>query len=205
MRQELSATLAEMGHVAGDVAFAGSGEPTWPSEFPEALGIARGLARDLARRIPLRVFTCGARLDAEPVAVALEALVRSSEGEVWVKLDTWDEGTIARFWSSRGQAEHEGRVIRFGRRAPVVLQTMLVRRPGDATVEETASGLAAALERLLHGGCRVERVVLSTLLRDPGTPADLLPYGRAEMEQVAETLCRCSVPVSFVANRSLGV
>jgi wyosine [tRNA(Phe)-imidazoG37] synthetase (radical SAM superfamily) len=170
VREELSAALAELGGVAGDLAFAGSGEPTWPSEFPAALQLARELVGRLPRRFPVRVFTCGATLDREPVALALKDLARSGDGEIWVKLDAWDEATHQRFWSTRGQAEHERRVADFGRRVPVVLQTMLVHRPDGVTVEETASGLAAAVGRLLAAGCRVERVVLSTLFREPGDP-----------------------------------
>jgi len=199
--EELSAALAEVGAVAGDVVLAGSGEPTWPSEFPAALQLARDLVRQLPRRIPVRVFTCGATLDSEPVAQALAELIESGEGEVWVKLDAWDEPTHRRFWSTHGQAEHEHRVAAFGRRAPVVLQMMLVHRPDGVTVEQTASGLAAVVGRILGEGCRVERVVLSTLFREPGDASTTLSaYGDAEMARVADAVRGAGVSVAVPAN-----
>ena len=103
------------------------------------------------------------------MARALSELVASGDGEVWVKLDAWDEATHRRFWGTRGQDEHERRVAAFGSKTPVVLQTMLVHRPEGGTVEQIASGLAAAVGRLVGAGCKVERVVLSTLFREPGT------------------------------------
>jgi wyosine [tRNA(Phe)-imidazoG37] synthetase (radical SAM superfamily) len=206
VRDELSAALAELGGVAGDLAFAGSGEPTWPAEFPAALALARELVGRLPRRFPIRVFTCGATLDREPVARALEDLARSGDGEIWVKLDAWDETTHQRFWSTHGQTEHERRVADFGRRTPVVLQTMLVHRPDGVTVDENASGLAAAVGRLLAAGCRIERVVLSTLFREPGDAhVPLSAFAASEVTRVAEAIraagVRVVVPASLPADR----
>jgi wyosine [tRNA(Phe)-imidazoG37] synthetase (radical SAM superfamily) len=200
LRQELSAALAELGAVAGDIAFAGSGEPTWPVEFVAALQAAREQVVRLPRRIPVRVFTCGATLDREPVARALHDLVASGDGEVWVKLDAWDEVTHRRFWSTRGQAEHERRVAAFGRTTPVVLQTMLVHRTDGVTVDETASGLAGAVARLVADGCRVERVVLSTLFREPGDAhVSLSALSAEEVARVADAIRGAGVAVVLPA------
>ena len=123
------------------------------------------------------------------------------EGEVWVKLDAWDEATQRRFWSTHGQAEHEHRVAAFGRRAPVVLQTMLVHRTDGVTVEQTATGLAGAVCRIVGEGCRVERVVLSTLFREPGGPREALSaYDEAEMSRVAGAIRAVGVAVAVPAN-----
>jgi wyosine [tRNA(Phe)-imidazoG37] synthetase (radical SAM superfamily) len=204
VRDELRAALDELGAIAGDVAFAGSGEPTWPREFPEALGIARALVRDLPRPLPVRVFTSGSTLDREEVATALADLVSTGDGEAWVKLDTWDERTIQRYWSSRDQPGHERRVALLGRRAPVVLQTMLVHRAQDATLEQTAAGLVQVVERLLRAGCRIDRLVLSTLIREPGQArAELRAYGEPEMETVAEALRATGVRVAPLPNEAL--
>jgi wyosine [tRNA(Phe)-imidazoG37] synthetase (radical SAM superfamily) len=204
LRDELSTALVELGAVAGDLAFAGSGEPTWPVEFPEALQAAREQVARLSRKIPVRVFTCGATLDREPVARALHDLVTSGDGEVWVKLDAWDEATHRRFWSTHGQAEHERRVAAFGRTTPVVLQTMLVHRAGDATegttVEQTASGLASVVGRLVAAGCRIERVALSTLFREPGDPhASLCAFSGQEVTRVAGAIRGAGVAVVLPA------
>ncbi len=197
VRRELSAALEESGAIAGDVVFAGSGEPTWPSEFPDALGIARALVRARGLAIPVRVLTGGTTLGRPEVASALETLVVSGDGEVWIKLDAWDEETHRRFWGTRGQAEHEARITAFGARVPVVLQVMLVHRADAVTVEQTARGLAETVGRLLASGGRIDRVVLSTLFRVPGVErADLSAYGREDLERVRAALRASKVAVA---------
>jgi wyosine [tRNA(Phe)-imidazoG37] synthetase (radical SAM superfamily) len=194
--EELAATLRVVGSEAGDVVFAGSGEPTWPSEFPGVLEAARDRVARLPRRLPVRVFTSGTTLDREVVAHALHALVHSGDGEVWVKLDAWDEASQQRFWGTRGKVAHERRVATFGAHTPLVLQSMLVHRRPDATVQDAASGLAAAVARLLAHGCRIDRVMLSTLFRPPGDGgAALAPYDEAELGRVAEAIRAVGVSV----------
>ena len=189
VRDELTAALERTGREAGDVVFAGSGEPTWPGEFPAALELARALVRASGLAIPVRVLTCGATLERADVQAALGALVASGEGEVWVKLDGWDEATHRRFWGTRGQAEHEARIEAFGRKTPVVVQSMLVRRHDAPSPGETAEGLAAAVTRLLAAGCRVQRVILSTLFRTPGDgDVELAPLTKDEIEVVARAV-----------------
>jgi wyosine [tRNA(Phe)-imidazoG37] synthetase (radical SAM superfamily) len=206
VRQELSAALSELGPVAGDLAFAGSGEPTWPAEFPAALELARELVGRQPRRFPVRVFTCGATLERESVARALAVLVGSGDGEVWVKLDAWDEATHRRFWGTHGQDEHERRVATFGSTTPVVLQTMLVHRPDGGRVAEIASGLAGAVGRVVAAGGKVERVVLSTLFREPGeSRLELSAMSGAEVALVADAIRAVGVivvvPAALPADR----
>jgi len=200
VQRELAATLDETGAEAGDVVFAGSGEPTWPAEFPRALEAARRLVKERSLPIPVRVLTCGATLERAEVVAALRALVESGDGEVWVKLDGWNEVTHRRFWGTRGQDEHEARIAAFGSRTPVVVQAMLVRRPEGPSPGDTAAGLAAAVGRLLAAGCRVQRVILSTLFRSPGDGThELAPFTGAEIERVATAIRATGAVVSLPA------
>jgi hypothetical protein len=201
---ELGQALVHTGASAGDVAFAGSGEPTWPDEFPRALALARSLTGALRatrdRHLPIRVFTSGVTLDREPVADALVDLVVGGDGEAWVKLDAWDEPTHRAAWGTQGQAAHERRLASLARRSPIVVQTMLVHREGGPGVDETAAGLAGALGRLLLDGARIDRVVLTTLFRAPGAPGHpLSPYSTPQMTRVATELGRVGIVVQLPA------
>lgn len=196
--QELHSALEQFGFLAADVAFAGSGEPTWSPQFAGALGIARRLATQRPRQIPVRVLTSGVTLGRADVASALADLVRSGDGEVWVKLDGWDEPSFRRAACVRGYVEHELRVLRFARTTPIVLQTMLVHRRDGPPIDEAATGLAAAVERLVSAGGAIRRVVLSTLFRPPGDPTvALAPFDDVELAQVADAIAATGVDVAL--------
>lgn len=188
LRRELDVALAHLPSGEADIAFAGAGEPTWSPSFVEALACATARAECHSPAIPVRVFTCGSTLGRAHVLQALTALVERGAGEVWIKLDGWDDRTLLSFAGIQGQQAHEARILGLAQRVPVVIQTMLAHRPRGPTLEETACGLASAIGRLLHGGARIDRVVLSTVLRRPGNPADVKRMTAEEIERVAKTL-----------------
>jgi len=76
-----------------------------------------------------------------------------------------------------------------------------VHRRNGLTIDEAVSGLTAALERLTSAGCRLDRVVLSTLFRPPGDPnAEVSALGQVEMALVADAIATTGVQVDGVRN-----
>jgi wyosine [tRNA(Phe)-imidazoG37] synthetase (radical SAM superfamily) len=197
LRKELSETFDDLlrrGERPVDVCFAGSGEPTWSPNFAAALEVAIDVA---AGRVPVRVMTSGATLDWERVREPLAALVARGAGEVWVKLDAWDEATIARFWASRGQARHESRIERFSRTTPVMLQALVASRTGGPDEATTAAGLRDAIARLRREGAKIERVYLTTMHRPAGSAdVHVRAYDDAALERVAAVIRETGVTVS---------
>jgi hypothetical protein len=174
---------------AVDIAFAGAGEPTGSPSFPDALEVARWIAH--TPRLPVRVFTSGTTLDRRAVRDALADLVRDAAGEVWIKLDVWDETSIGRIWGIRGQAEHEARIVAFARTTPIVLQCLVADRAGGPSARETREGLAFAIDRLRVAGARIDGVRVSTLLRPPGRPlgdAEIAAYDDLTLISIADAL-----------------
>ena len=201
LRDEVESALDQFGFLAKDVTFAGSGEPTWSPQFAAALAMARELTTSRPRHLPIRVLPSGVTLDLPDVARALANLAHSDDGEVWVKLDAWDEVSYRRAAGVRRYGEQERRIVRFARTTPVVLQIMLVHRRNGLTIDEAVSGLTAALERLTSAGCRLDRVVLSTLFRPPGDPnAEVSALGQVEMALVADAIATTGVQVDGVRN-----
>ena len=182
---------------AVDVVFAGSGEPTWSPSFADALEVARWIAH--LPPIPVRVLTSGTTLDRRAVRDALAHLVRDGAGEVWIKLDTWDERSIARIWGVHGQAKHEARIAAFARTTPIVLQCLVANRPDGATVHATSSGLAAAIRRMRQAGARIDAVILGTLLRPPGRATPIAAYDPPTLRAIAEALAATGVRVRVPA------
>ncbi len=202
LRIELSSTfqaLAERGEQAVDVCFAGSGEPTWSPNFAAALEVAIDVA---AGRVPVRVLTSGATLDWERVREPLAGLVARGAGEVWVKLDAWDEATIARFWASRGQARHEARIARFARETPTVLQVLVAARTHGPSIDATRRGLRDAIQRIVAAGAKIQRVSLTTMHRPPGTAdQEVSAYDDDALDEIASVVREAGLPVTVAYAR----
>jgi len=173
---DLSVLRAELGEALEgasgefDIAFAGAGEPTWSPSFADALAIAVSAAATHEPKPKVRVFTCASTLDRAEVLRTLVDLVASGSGEAWVKLDSWNDETLRAFSSIRGQAAHEARIVKLARAVPVVIQSFVAKRPGAPDFATTARGLADAVERILGAGAKIDRVVLTTVLRPLGHP-----------------------------------
>jgi wyosine [tRNA(Phe)-imidazoG37] synthetase (radical SAM superfamily) len=161
---ELYSALDRHGALAGDIAFAGSGEPTWSPAFGDALDLARVQLDVRALSIPVRVFTTGRTLEKPAVRGALERLVWDDDGEVWLKLDAWDEDSYRAIHGVRNYERHEERIVKFCRAVPVVLQVMLADRD-EIPVSLAIAGIREAALRLICEGALIERVVLGTITR----------------------------------------
>lgn len=167
---ELYSALDRHGALAGDIAFAGSGEPTWSPAFADALDVARVQLDVRALSIPLRVFTTGRTLEKPAVRGALERLVWDDDGEVWLKLDAWDEESFRVIHGVRSYEAHQQRITTFCRSVPVVLQVMLADRD-DIPVGDAIRGVREAILRLVCEGALLERAVLGTITRPVASSA----------------------------------
>ena len=160
-----------------DVAFAGDGEPTTPSEFPAAARAAREARDRLAPGVPLRLLTNATLFHKDRVRAALAEF----DG-LWCKLDA---GTEAYFQVVDGTRLAFRRILDnlllVARERPIVLQSLFLtlngRGPGDAEI-------AAWVERMreiVDQGGRIEHVQVYTVARTPSDPrAGALPGGRLE-------------------------
>lgn len=184
---------------AADVTFAGSGEPTWSPYFREALSLALRCARVRALRVV--VLTSGALLGRPSIRDALVALVRDHAGEVWVKLDTWNEASMMQIAGARGQALHEDRIVSLAADVAVGAQILVAHREPDFTVEETALGLASTVRRLRGRSALLMSARITTLLRPAGRPgvASLRAYSSKELSVVVAAIRAQGPLVSAVA------
>jgi wyosine [tRNA(Phe)-imidazoG37] synthetase (radical SAM superfamily) len=197
LESELRQALAGHARSAKAIVFAGSGEPTWCPQFEEALTIALACVRCLAPRpLPIHVLTCGATLDRANVVRVLEELVRSGEGEVWVKFDAWDEESYGTINGSRAFERAKERIQALGRRVPIVLYTLVARRADGEENEQLGMNLALAIGDLVGGGACIERVELTTALHPPATGSAyaITPLDGSELALVAAEIS-ATVPV----------
>jgi wyosine [tRNA(Phe)-imidazoG37] synthetase (radical SAM superfamily) len=188
---EVRAALEAHGTHVGAIVFTGPGEPTWSPQFEQALTIVLACVRCLSRRpVPVRVLTCGAMLERVNVVRALEELVRAGEGEVWVKLDAWDEDSFQAYNGGRAFDRSLQRIAAFARSVPIVLRTTAVRRRGCGGPDRLGARLEVVIRSLVEAGACIERVELGTL----ADSARRVPLSAAELARVAAPIAS-TVPV----------
>jgi wyosine [tRNA(Phe)-imidazoG37] synthetase (radical SAM superfamily) len=191
-----------IGHTrsAQAIVFGGSGEPTWCPQFEQALTIALACVRCLAQHpVPIRVLTSGVTLERASVARVLKDLVRAAEGEVWVKLDAWDDESYRSINGSQGFERAKARLVAFAQRVPVVLQALVARRAGGPGPEQLGMNLARVIADLIASGACILRVELTTALHRPATGAQVTPLDGSELARVAEQIA-AAVPVRIVGS-----
>jgi hypothetical protein len=215
LEAKLRAAFERHGRHLTEIVFTGPGEPTWSPQFEQALTIARACARCLARQlVPVRVLTCGATLHREPVLRALEDLVRSGEGEVWIKLDAWDEESFGRINGARAYDRAAARIVALAKRIPVVLRTTVAQRNSAADPRQRAdrnegssacaaqlgAHLAEAVRALVSQGACIERVELGTVASPTRAP-EVAPLSASELALVARAIA-AAVPVRIRGDAS---
>jgi wyosine [tRNA(Phe)-imidazoG37] synthetase (radical SAM superfamily) len=163
-----------------DIAFAGDGEPTTPSEFPAAASAVREMRDRLAPDVPLRLLTNATLFHKPKVHAALAAF-----DELWCKLDA---GTEAYFQLVDGTRLPFRRILDnlllVARERPIVIQAMLMAIDGRGP---DAAEIAAWVERMreiVAGGGRIDHVQVYTVARKPSDPR-FGPLEAPRLERIA--------------------
>jgi len=146
-----------------DIAFAGDGEPTTPSEFPAAARAAREALDRSALGVPLRLLTNATMLDRPRVRMALPLF-----DELWCKLDA---GTESYFHTVDGTRLAFRKILDnllgVARERPIVIQSMFVSLAGAGPPEAEIEAYAGRLREILDQGGRIGLVQVYTVARRP--------------------------------------
>jgi len=149
-----------------DIAFAGDGEPTTPSEFPAAARAAREARDRLAPGVPLRLLTNATLLHKERVRAALAEF-----DELWCKLDA---GTEAYFHVVDGTRLPFQRIIDnlllIARERPIVIQSLFLTLDGVGPDDAEIGMWVDRLSAIVTGGGRIDHVQVYTVARAPSDP-----------------------------------
>jgi len=170
-------TVAPERRRLADVAFAGDGEPTTPTEFPAAARAAREARDRLAPGVPLRLLTNATLLHKERVRAALGEF-----DELWCKLDA---GTEAYFRLVDGTRLPFRRILAnlalVSRERPIVVQSLFLTLDGAGPGDAEIAAWVARLREIAAGGGRIEHVQVYTVARAPAAPrVGALPGERLE-------------------------
>ncbi|MCP4808200.1 MAG: radical SAM protein [Proteobacteria bacterium] len=193
-------TTAEPLRRVNDVAFAGDGEPTSFSGFPDAVALVGQLLRrhDLSGVRPI-VLTNATLLQRPRVREGLRAL-DALDGRVWAKLDA---GTEPYFQFVDGTSLPFERVLKnlewCASERPLVIQAMFLRLWDLGPSDEEVAAWLACLQRIAAAGT-IELVQVYSIARHPARPVlQHLPV--AELELIADGVRSLGLNAEVYAGR----
>jgi wyosine [tRNA(Phe)-imidazoG37] synthetase (radical SAM superfamily) len=163
-----------------DVAFAGDGEPTTPSEFPAAARAAREARDRFAPGIPLRLLTNATLFHKERVLTALAEF-----DELWCKLDA---GTEAYFRVVDGTRLPFQRILDnlllVARERPIVIQSLFLALEGKGPEDAEIGAWVGRLGGIVAAGGTIDHVQVYTVARAPSDPR-CSPLDATRLEAIA--------------------
>tara|TARA_R110002095_G_scaffold203465_1_gene185444 strand:- start:2385 stop:3314 length:930 start_codon:yes stop_codon:yes gene_type:complete len=201
LRHWLGAISAEgyRGYPLKDIALAGDGEPTSVRILPQVLRLLLDLKQEfaLADAVKLVLFTNATGLDRKDLT-PLWAPFYKAKGEVWCKLDYWDQQSLTQLNRTRVSFQRLiEKIIAFGRVHPLVLQSCFFNWQSRLSIDDGYPGYVGLVKRLLDSGVQLEKIQAYTLARQPAE-TEALPWSNAEMDLLAASLRRClDLPVEL--------
>jgi wyosine [tRNA(Phe)-imidazoG37] synthetase (radical SAM superfamily) len=173
----LFATAAPEHRRLVDIAFAGDGEPTTPSEFPAVAQAVRELRHRRALGVPQRLITNATMLDRPRVKAALRCF-----DELWCKLDAGTESYFQKVDGTRAPFRKIlDNLLATARERPIVIQSMFLTWQGAGPSEGELEAYAQRLRAIVEGGGRIDLVQIYTVARRPADPrVGALPNQRLE-------------------------
>jgi wyosine [tRNA(Phe)-imidazoG37] synthetase (radical SAM superfamily) len=155
--------------VLRDIAFSGDAEPTSSPSFLAVVLAAAEMKRAFSLwDVKLVLITNATLLTRSSVAEAL-LVIKANNGEIWAKLDA---GTPEYYKLVNQPVIPFARVLEnilmAGRQQPIVIQTMVASISGKPFPVNEQEDYIHKLTELINLGCRITRIQLYTVARDPG-------------------------------------
>ncbi len=173
-----------------DIAFSGDGEPTTFREFFEAVQmVAEVKAQWDLPQVKLVLIT-NATMFQKPRVQAGLALLNSSNGEIWAKLEA---GTEAYYQQVDRTTIPFQRVLNNitteAGRAPLVIQAMFLRMHEQPPPEAELQAFCDRLNEIVQAGGQIKLVQVYTVARVPAETY-VSPLSRMEVDQIVEMVQR---------------
>lgn len=170
-----------------DIAVAGDGEPTTEKILPEVLELMVRLKENYQlKNCKLVLFTNGAGITKKALQDSLDLLF-SNMGEVWFKLDAWDDESYQRI--NRSQIPYSTilkNLVEFSRQHPVVLQSCIFKETDQPANTDSFLPLLQRILDLEGKGAAFQKIQLYTVARKPAE-SWILPLSNEEMNVISKT------------------
>ncbi|PCI29188.1 MAG: hypothetical protein COB67_04650 [SAR324 cluster bacterium] len=186
------------GHQLKDISIAGDGEPTTVKELPEILESMIRLKQQYhLDTCKLVLFSNGTQIDREDLRAIWPQFFKHN-GEVWFKLDYWDEASLKRINRTKSSFDQLLKnLIQLGREYPLVLQSCFFSWKGQAFSPEQYQPYLDLIQRLTQEGVQIKLIQAYTLARVPAE-SHATPWSNEDMDHLQRMLEeRLSVPIEI--------
>ena len=151
-----------------DISFSGDGEPTTCSHFRAAVDIAARLRGEFGLNDTKLVLITDACYLTRPVVMEGLAILDSSNGEIWAKLDAGTEEYYRRVNVPNYPLRHVIENITAAAMVrPVVIQSLFIRLDGVGPSEAEITAYTDRLNEIVDCGGRIKLVQVYTVARRP--------------------------------------
>ncbi len=177
------------GYRLRDIALAGDGEPTSEKQLPEVLQLLLDLKKEfgLGPDVKLVLFSNGSGIDRTDLS-AIWPEFFGAGGEVWFKLDYWDQQSLELINRTRLKFDSlVGKLASFGQQYPVVLQSCFFQWQGQPYSDASYRPYVELVAQLLRGGLKLQKIQAYTLARKPAE-SEAAPWEDSEMDRLAGLL-----------------
>ncbi len=169
-----------------DISIAGDGEPTTYSLLPDLIAeIIHKREQHALNDCKLVLFTNGSKIDRNDLQDVLPRFYNSN-GEIWFKLDYWDERSLKRINRTGISAEKLVKnLVDLGRQYPLVLQSCFFSWDNEKFVQDIYLKYVESIRNLLEEGVKIKLIQAYTLARIP-MDSRALPWSNTDMERLCQ-------------------
>ncbi|MEH6650443.1 MAG: hypothetical protein V7707_10500 [Motiliproteus sp.] len=207
LRHWLTAIAEEgyRGYPLKDIGLAGDGEPTTVRILPQVLQLLLDLKQEfkLAAEVKLVLFTNGTGLERKDLQPLWQPFYQAA-GEVWCKLDYWDEQSLQQL--NRTELRFDrliSKIKAFGSQYPLVLQSCFFSWQASEFDDDYYDRYIDLVQQLSDAGVQLEKIQAYTLARQP-SEAEAKPWSDTEMDRLGVALrARLAMPVELFYETSV--
>ncbi len=189
--------------VLKDVSIAGDGEPTLckllPNLLIELAAIKKRLRLDGCKLV---LFTNGTNLARPELQVVLPEFYKN-DGQIWFKLDFWDQSSFHRINRSKiAYSKILENLNTVGKKHPVIFQSCFFSWNNEAYIPTLYDPYVDFVKQLQKSGVRIEMIQVYTLARRPAEPS-AKPWPDEVMDNIHESLSsKLDLKLSIIYSQS---
>lgn len=190
------------GYPLRDIAIAGDGEPTMVRELGNLIGSIIELKKKYQLdECKLVLFTNGTHIHSKNLKAQLPSFFNNS-GEIWFKLDFWDEISLRKVNRTRSSyISLINNLKQLGSEFPLVLQSCFFSWQGERLKPSHYEKYRNLINHLLSAGVQIKLIQVYTLARKPAEH-QAKPWMDEEMEEISSYLKRyLNVPIEIYCEK----
>ncbi|MBU2512883.1 radical SAM protein [bacterium] len=187
-----------------DISIAGDGEPTLKKILPNLIiRLIKKKEEYGLRNVKLILFTNGTNLTRPDLLDTFDSFTRNN-GEIWFKLDSWDEAGYQKInRSSTPYAKLISNLVLVGNRYPVVLQSCFFSTNNQKVTPSGFQGYVQLINRLMGDGVKIKQIQVYTTARKPAE-SFVTPLSDVEMDDLHGYLSQridCEIMTTYAGGK----